>query len=722
MKRFSLLVVVFLSFGTLLSYAATRQMEYLDRGVVAVKVSNGVFLSWRFLGTDDLSTGFNIYRDDKLITATPMTDRTNYLDAGGTLTSVYKVVPICNGVPCGEASGSVTPWANQYKTIQLNRPKGGITAPNQTGSVGKTPDASYPNGQPYSYSPNDCSVGDLDGDGVYEIVVKWDPSNSQDNSYYGITGNVYIDAYKLDGTQLWRIDLGRNIRAGAHYTQFLVYDFDGDGLAELICKTAPGTVDGLGNDVIMVGDNPKADYRNFTYSATSGSNMLGTVQTGPEYLTLFDGKTGAELHTVKYNPLRGKVSDWGDSYANRSDRFLSCVAYLDGVRPSAVFCRGYYQKTTLTTYNVVNKSLVQRWYYDSGTVAGVGAYGQGNHNLSVADVDADGKDEIIYGACAFDDDGKLLYRTGLGHGDAMHLSDIDPDNPGLEVWVVHEDKASAYGYELHEAATGKVLWGAYTGADIGRGMCADIDARYPGLETWSTATGTGTFTCKGVSISNKRPSVNFRIYWDGDLQDELLDGTVITKWTGSGTNTLFSPSGVSSCNSTKKTPNLTADLFGDWREELILWTTADSGQLRVYTTTAASPYRLFTLMHDPVYRLAVAWQNAAYNQPPHLGFYIGGGLNGIRQPAISTVKYGTETGLDKAVKAVANVYTASGRLFVVAAETITSVTVYSISGQALFKAGAINHTEYDAAIPQGVNLMLVKITTASGTCVKKVAV
>jgi len=253
-------------------------------------------------------------------------------------------------------------------------------------------------------------------------------------------------------------------------------------------------------------------------------------------------------------------------------------------------------------------------------------------------------------------------------------------------------------------------------------MCADIDARYPGLETCSTATGTGTFTCKGVSISNKRPSVNFRIYWDGDLQDELLDGTVITKWTGSGTNTLFSPSGVSSCNSTKKTPNLTADLFGDWREELILWTTADSGQLRVYTTTAASPYRLFTLMHDPVYRLAVAWQNAAYNQPPHLGFYIGGGLNGIRQPAISTVKYGTETGLDKAVKAVANVYTASGRLFVVAAETITSVTVYSISGQALFKAGAINHTEYDAAIPQGVNLMLVKITTASGTCVKKVAV
>jgi rhamnogalacturonan endolyase len=699
--------------------AITRSMEYLNRGLIAVKVSNGVYMSWRFLGTDSASTGFNLYRNEVKLNSNPIVATTNYLDVSGTITSNYKVVPVVNSVEDTTGVKTVVPLAQQYKTIQLNHPASGITEPNKYGSVGKAATKSFPKGQPYNYSPNDCSVGDLDGDGEYEIVVKWDPSNSQDNSYYGITGKVYLDAYKLDGTQLWRIDLGKNIRAGAHYTQFLVYDFDGDGLAEVICKTAPGTIDGTGKSVLMNSDSPLADYRCLDTTQTSGSRMLGTVQTGPEYLTLFDGRNGAELHTIAYKPLRGS-SSWGDTYSNRSDRFLACVAYLDGVHPSAVLCRGYYTRTTLASYDVSNKKLVEHWFYDSGTTSGIGAYGQGNHNLSAGDVDSDGKDEIVYGACAIDDNGSLLYRTGYGHGDAMHLSDMDPDIAGLEVWEVHEDTSTTYGYELHEARTGKVLWGAHTGSDNGRGMAGDIDSRYPGFEMWSSS-GSGTFTCKGVNFSSSKPSTNFRVYWDGDLQDELLDGVKITKWTGSGSTTLLTGSGVASCNSTKATPNLCADLFGDWREEVILWTTADSSQIRIYTTTTSTAYRLFTPMHDPVYRLAVAWQNSAYNQPPHLGIYIGGGLANVKSPDITMVKYqDIQTGINRPTETSSEVYYSAGTLYVRSSENIQCVAVYSLMGKLLYRSGTIQGQEFSTFLPNGERLMLVKVETKSGSRTSKI--
>lgn len=711
MKRGFLFLTVFIAFFQISSFGAPRQMEYLDRGLVAIKTGSGVYLSWRFLGTDSATTGFNIYRNNTKISNFPLLSSTNYVDYQGTLSSVYKVLPVINGVEDTADARTVAVQPQQYRDIKLNRPPGGITEPNQYGSVGKAASGTFPNGQPYGYSPNDCSVGDLDGDGEYEIVVKWDPSNSQDNSYYGITGKVYLDAYKLDGTFLWRLDLGKNIRAGAHYTQFLVYDFDGDGMAEVICKTAPGTKDGNGKYVIMNSDSPNADYRSLDISQTSGSKMLGTIQTGPEYLTLFDGKTGAELHTIAYKPSRSS-SSWGDSYSNRSDRFLACVAYLDGVHPSAVMCRGYYTRTTLASYDVKNKRLVEHWFYDSGTTAGVGAYGQGNHNLSAGDVDADGKDEIVYGACAIDDNGKLMYRTGYGHGDAMHLSDMDPDVEGLEVWEVHEDASSPYGYELHEAKTGKVLWGAFTGTDVGRGMAGDIDARYPGFEMWASS---GTYSCKGVQISTSKPSVNFRIYWDGDLQDELLDGNKITKWTGNGTTTLLTGTGTSSCNGTKATPNISADIFGDWREELILWTTSDSSSLRIYSTINPTNYRLFTPMHDPVYRLAVAWQNAAYNQPPHLGFYIGGGLSGVKQPDITMVKASSgPVGITKKQIKNTNAFITNGSLYVSSTVSIKSVSVYDLQGRMLHSSGKINTTEYSCFTPENKSILLIKIETEKG--------
>ncbi len=718
MKRVYNSTLFFLLFIFSLSvHALTRQMEYLNRGTVAVKTAIGVYLSWRYLGTDNPQTGFNIYRNNTLITSSPVTTSTNYTDPAGTSTSSYRVVPVLNGVENNAGVTTVTPWAEQYKTIRLNRPASGKTPPNRYGSVGTSATGTYPNGQIYGYSPNDCSVGDVDGDGEYELIVKWDPSNSQDNSYYGITGNVYIDAYKLDGTQLWRIDLGSNIRAGAHYTQFLVYDFDGDGLAEVVCKTAPGTIDGKGNYVIMNGDNPLTKYRSEDFTQTSGSSMLGTVLNGPEYLTLFDGKTGAELNSVAYSPLRGSVSNWGDNYGNRSERYLACVAYLDGVHPSAVMCRGYYKRATLASFDVQNKKLVQRWLYDSGT-SNTGVYGQGNHNLSVADADDDGKDEIIYGASVIDDNGTCLYRTGLGHGDAMHVSDLDPDNPGLEVFSVHEESTAAYGYELHKAKTGEILWGIYTGVDNGRGLAADIDSRYPGFEMWSS---NGTYSCKGVQISTSRPSINFRIYWDGDLQDELLDGTQVSKWNGSGTNTLLSCSGMSSCNSTKSTPNLSADILGDWREEFILWNRTDSCSVNIYTTTTPTSYRLFTPMHDPVYRLGIAWQNTAYNQPPHLGFYIGNGVANVPQPDIKTVKYAAgSTAVQGVELKPLRIYRNNNELTVSSSEMIESVQIYNITGQLMYSTSNIGNQEFRQHLSANHDVLIVKVETASGIQTVKV--
>ncbi len=599
---------------------AARYMEDLDRAVIAVRSGSSNYIGWRLLGTDPADIAFNIYRDSVKINSAPITGSTNYLDAGGILTSTYSIVPVIGGI---EQAGteSIGVWGQSYLEIPLQVPAGVTT----------------PDGVTCTYSPNDCSVGDLDGDGEYEIILKWDPSNSRDNGSQdlGYSGNAYLDAYKLNGTFLWRIDLGINIRAGAHYTQFMVYDLDGDGRAEVACKTAPYTVDGLGNYVLMPGDT-LADYR----------NSSGMILEGPEYLTIFDGLTGAELATTAYVPLRGSVSAWGDSYGNGVDRFLAGVAYLDGQRPSLVMCRGYYTRAVLAAWDWREGQLSLRWVFDSddGTPGNLDYRGQGNHNLSMADVDGDGFDEIVYGSCTIDHDGTGLYSTGLGHGDALHVSDMDPDRPGLEVWQCHE--SSPYGASFRDAATGEILFRYEASKDTGRACAGDITASYRGYEVWASS-GVPLTTCTGTNLGSHSNPINFMVWWDGDLLREFLDGNQVSKY---GIGTLLTATDCSSNNGSKSTPCLSADILGDWREEII-WRTNDNSALRIYTTTTVTSHRLYTLMHDSQYRTAIAWQNVAYNQPPHPSFFLGDGMDAPPVPDIilagSPWLYGDFTGDQK---------------------------------------------------------------------------
>ncbi|HLU45582.1 MAG TPA: rhamnogalacturonan lyase [Natronosporangium sp.] len=716
------------------------QLEHLDRGLVAAATEDGVFLSWRLLGhevtghTANGMTGadFHVYRDGERIAT--VTDSTNYLDQSGSAGSSYQVAAVVGGEEV-DLSVEVTPWSGNSYDLPLQRPADGVT----------------PVGEAYTYSANDMSVGDVDGDGQYEYIVKWDPSNSKDVSQKGYTGNVYIDAYELDGTLLYRIDLGVNIRAGAHYTQFLVYDFDGDGKAEMMFKTAPGTkITRYDRDGDVVSERyitiPKQDRRagvtnhdDYRFSAEdyyqyvvdlfqgwhehpevvagqwpatleeafgiapqydyplsredaealadhfmdvyapsrSGRNDLrtfeGFVITGPEYLTVFEGATGRELETIHYKPERfddGLM--WGD-YAlsriepgNRVDRFLATVAYLDGEHPSAVFARGYYTRATLVAYDWDGKRLREEWFVDSGWVPMTNPFNypahgqdgtdpefatittQGAHSLSSADVDGDGKQEIVYGAATIDHDGSLLYSSldilppdsadpgtlaRLGHGDAMHVTDIDPNRPGMEIYMVHESGAFApYGHAMRDAATGEVLFGTFIPRDVGRGMVGDILPDRPGLEAWAS-TGGGLWTADGEFLSPSIPGTNQSIKWAADMTTQIVDGAgdADARIVDYQRGTLLVAEGTRTNNGTKGNPGLVADVLGDWREEMLV-RTADSSAIRFFLSTEVTDRKLYTLMHDPQYRAEVARQQTTYNQPSYTSFYLASDLDWAEVP------------------------------------------------------------------------------------------
>ncbi|MFE2066975.1 rhamnogalacturonan lyase [Streptomyces sp. NPDC059467] len=585
--------------------ATARQVEALDRGVVSVHTDAGNLVSWRWLGTDPDDVSFNVYRAGTKVNSSPITGSTNYFHSGAPAQADYTVRAIVNGVEQADSVHAIQFRAG-YKDVPITPPAGGTT----------------PDGVSYTYEANDASVGDLDGDGRLDFVLKWQPTNAKDNSQSGYTGDTFLDGITLDGTRLWRIDLGKNIRSGAHYTQFQVYDYDGDGKAEVAMKTADGTVDGTG---AVIGDSA-ADYR----------NSSGYVLSGPEYLTMFNGQTGKAMGTVDYVPARGTVSSWGDSYGNRVDRFLAGTAYLDGSRPSLIEARGYYTRTVIAAWDWRNGAFTRRWTFDtnSSTNSGKGYDGQGDHQLSVADVDGDGKDEIVYGSMAVDDNGYGLWTTKNGHGDAMHVGDLDPSRPGLEEFKVDEDSSKPSSW-MADAKTGEILWSTDPNGDNGRGVSGDIWAGSAGAESWSSHAD-GVRNPQGTVVASRKPSsTNFLSWWDGDPVRELLDDTRIDKYGTSADTRLLTGADVHSNNGTKATPSLSGDILGDWREEVV-WPTTDNTALRIYSTPYETSTRITTLLHDTQYRTALAWQNTAYNQPPHPSFFIGDGMATAPRPTVYT--------------------------------------------------------------------------------------
>ncbi len=610
----------------------TRRMEKLDRGLKAAKTDEGVFLSWRLLGTEATpdtilnAPMFDIYRDGENIATT--NGVTNFLDTYGNENAKYSVAPVIDGVG-GERCEAVSVNGSNVFEIPLDKPEA----------------VTLEDGKTYSYTAGDASAGDLDGDGEYEIILKWD-CNPQDNSNGGITGNVILDAYKLDGTSLWRIDLGRNIRAGAHYTQFLVYDFDLDGQAELCCKTAPGSKDSKGSFVNRASDDPgvRAGDNSEVFVNTGDGRIYG----GDEYYTYFESD-GIAADTVFYPFDRngywgrdsgGKIDNW-----NRVDRYLGAVAYLDGEKPAAISVRGYYDRTTVAAFTVENGKLELAASHDTFENGGIdGRYGgqysgQGNHNITVADVDNDGRDEILTGSVCFDDDLSVKWCSGRGHGDALHIGDYDPENPGLEYFSVHEGgkyeitesttgnngKQTDFGMTVYSASTGEELFHTGASGDTGRGIMANF-----GAGGYYQIFGAGGYFANGGTNFPELGTVynvskNFRIFWDGDLYEEALDGTKISKYyyISNGFYDIFNASyyNCKQINGTKATPCLTADLFGDWREEVV-YPSYDDSSLKIFMSTEQSNYALPTLMHDPVYRSGVAAEQTAYNQPPHIGYYL----------------------------------------------------------------------------------------------------
>jgi len=603
---------------------AQRQMENLDRGVIAIRTADdSVFIGWRMLGTEPDDIAFNIYRQNDgkksiKLNKIPVTESTNFIDAGVNLLTdnTYFIEALLKGKK-PEKSKPYILKANspvqQYLNIPLRTPAG--------------------------FTPNDVSVGDLDGDGEYEIIVH-QTGRSIDTPSTGLSGIPVFQAYKIDGTFLWEISLGKNIREGAHYTQFMVFDLDGDGISEFACKTADGTIDGTGK---VIGDSTK-DWRNLDRSS---GPFYGKILDGPEYFTIFSGVTGEALATTDYIPNRYPLNGWNghggnggaDSTGNRVDRMLACVAYLDGALPSVVMCRGYYGRSVLAAWDWRDGKLTSRWVFDSKD--GENPYsGQGNHNLSVADVDNDGKDEIIYGSMVVDDNGEGLFSTGFRHGDVIHVGNFNPDRPGLMVFGAHEieENTTGPGVTVYDARTGEVLFKGSMNSDVGRGVAGDIYPDNPGAEMWWSGSG-GLFNMKGEKIGDSPSSTNFLVWWDGDLSRELLDGNHIDKYK---TGRIFTAEGCSSNNGSKSTPALSADIFGDWREEVIFRTT-DNKNLRIYTTTIPTKHRIYTLMHDPQYRIAIATQNVAYNQPPNTSFFLGTEMKKASKPKITLVKKNLKT-------------------------------------------------------------------------------
>ncbi|MCX7714436.1 MAG: stalk domain-containing protein [Clostridia bacterium] len=629
-----------------------RQLEYLKRGVVAVKSDNGTLVSWRFLGTDATDIAFNVYRDGVKLNSSPISNKTNYFDEGAPSSAAYTVVPVSGGQEVESEKESATTWNNEYLSVPVSERTG--------------------------YDINDVTVGDLDGDGEYELVVRRNPP-TMDIKARG-TNYPIIEAYKLDGTRLWTIDVGPN-EINDIDINFLVYDFNQDGKAEMVMRSFEGTVDGTGAQIGDANGDGKTDY---SYSIQSFPDRQ-YLSEGPEFLSMYDGMTGKEIARTDLVPTRDPLSGWAAAYTDtarltkRASHHLLAVAYLDGITPAITYVRGAWDAVKAAAWDIKNNNFNHLWTIDCpSTNALDNLYNSGYHSMAVADVDFDGKDELLSGSFCIDNDGSFVYAAHskdsngnwvkMGHGDAFDVAMMDPDFKGYYVWACQENKNMPVNIGLHDARTGQVLFGYPKEKDTGRARAADIDPTSRGWEVWGS-TGTQLQSIKGEVLvdswnsfkyKNKDGSfaknadtgedlaatlpMNFKIYWDGDLLSELQDDITISKydWENKTVNTLVKAEGCVSNLGTKAEPCLTADIFGDWREETI-YRTADNKEMRIYSTNIPTNYKIPTLMHDWTYREAVAWQNNHYNQPTNVSFYMGAETTEVPVPEMYTVHNGTKT-------------------------------------------------------------------------------
>jgi hypothetical protein len=635
-------------------------MERLDRGVAAIPVNdgNGMLVTWRLLASEyNKGLTFNVYRNGDKINTSPVA-LLDYVDAHGTTGDIY----VIETVNTGAKSKPIAAWADNYMDIPLQRP---ADRPNPALAYGATSNA-----DPITYTANDTSVADVNGDGQYEILVKWYPSQAQDPGLANRhTGETIFDAYTLEGKLLWRINLGLNIVSSAHHSAFNFYDLDQDGKAEFTVKTADGTrgylpkadgtIDDLTDTPAWVLGDPEAVWVGGLHNPAQDNQInntaLGRVASGPETLTVFNGETGQPVDTVDYFAPYSISPNWGDTNNNRSDRFNGAVAYMpkNGVNgaepyPTVIEVRGHYGPHYAAAYQLIEGKIAEVWTF---TLADWNAgSNQGNHNVKIADADGDGYSEVVLGGITLDQDGTILWSTNgtrgtaaAGHGDALHVAAMVPGSDEIYVFQPHE-MGPPNNVTLVRGSTGEPVWTyAANMGDVGRGVAANVTP-LPGFEVWAIETPmynivSGeviTTDVGGIGAANKAP-VNFILYWDGDLLSEFFDGPdnanttdapSITKFnydraTGSSElATLQTLTGSYSNNGTKANPSLIADILGDWRDEVLV-RASDNTSLRIYTTDIPTDNVIYTLMHDPQYRMAANSQNAMYNQPGHLSFYLG---------------------------------------------------------------------------------------------------
>lgn len=625
MKRFTLFVLLLLTVS--LQGFSQRVTDKLDRGLVAVPANanggsgSGNFVSWRILADEYYDVTYNLYANGALLKSG--LNVSCYTHTAGTNTTKYQVAAVVKGVE-QELSSEVTRWNTGYYDIVVS------SVVDRKGNIVTS-----------QYALNDISLGDVDGDGVVEFLIK-----------RNFTGDIlassnttkfhHYECYNLKGERLWWIDLGPNMISGPdEQYDIVLFDWDRDGKAEALMR-------GVDNMIIHTASGETINVGSTTVDTRSSvnttANMTYTNQ-GNEYLLYLEGATGQPYeigsgstpYWISYPLPRGNAGDWGDGYGHRSTKHYFGAPFLDGRNPYIFLGRGCYTKHHMKAFSVNPETHKLSLYWEWGNDEGWGDpwFGNGFHNFGIADVDWDGRDEIVFGSMVIDDNGNGLSTTGLGHGDAQHCRDFDPYRHGQEIFTCNEDEPAM---NYRDATTSKLYYRLKSTGDDGRALCGNFTNSYPGSLGRSTQSAYISTvsdrpfpeTAPGDANAQKNHALvwshlNFRIFWDGDLCDEVLDSpgnereAAVYKFPE---GRIFTSSGCNMNNGSKNNPCAQGDIFGDWREEIVV--RADNNtKIRIYTTAIPTTFRIPSLWLDHQYRNAMVWQPMGYNQPPHLSYFLG---------------------------------------------------------------------------------------------------